>query len=240
MMPPDPAKDFLQIDVPGSVVFVGVVTSVRQADGTTRGGNQDIMFRPTKVLRGTFNGSSPVRGFVTANPSGAPCGDLFDFTASPGEEWLIFGTIRDGVVYPDKASSHQVKNAAVPAHVLGLIRQWPGSTWTKLRVLNDPEPVYPPEALKSHHEGWGDVQITVAPSGRVIRTHVEQGFSRYPELYEAARRTARAMTFEPFEATGHLKNRRMTRSYFFVLPGTRMQVPARLPAPYAADAVAVP
>lgn len=237
---PDPVKHFLQIDEPGSVVFVGVVTSIKQTDSAAQGGPQDIGFHPTKVLRGTFDGSQPVRGFITVNPISAPCGSFFDFMASPGQEWLIFGTIRDGVVYPDKASSRQVKKSAIPPHVLGLIKQWPGSTWSRLRVLSDPEPTYPSEAIKNHHEGRAYVQITVTPSGRVIRTHVDLGLGGYPELYEAARQAARNMVFEPFIMPGHLKNRRTSRTYFFFLPGSRMQVPAAQPTPYFMDAIAVP
>ncbi|WP_162791441.1 TonB family protein [Dyella tabacisoli] len=236
---PDPVMHFLQQDGPGAMVFVGVVTSVKSQGDAKKNISQDIVFRPTRALRGNYNESLPVRGFITTDPL-APCGNFFDFTAREGEEWLIFGHLRDGVVYPDKASSRQIKNGTVPPHVLSLLKQLPGSAWTQLRVLGDPQAIYPPEAIKRGHEGTVYIQVTVAPAGRVTQARVDDLPNGYPELREAALRAARAMTFEPFGTTGHTRGRRAVLPYYFFLPGSTAQVPVHQTAPYTVDAIMAP
>jgi hypothetical protein len=98
----DPAADFIRdAGVGGAnihVIFSGEIVSVseyRAADGSLV---RDMAVRPERWWRGERRGLVLVRSVTPTGPF--PCSPPPPLIAKEGEQWLIFGWLRDGRVQP--------------------------------------------------------------------------------------------------------------------------------------------
>ena len=124
----DPPAYFLRARDASSVVFEGIVSQVaetRKADGTR---SQRIVMRVRRQWLGPPATEWVVSGTITAGAN-MPCAGVFDFSASRGQEWLIFGRLEGDVVVPDvqaSVESHHIRPATRKAlRRLGALEEKP-------------------------------------------------------------------------------------------------------------------
>lgn len=103
------------------VVFVGTVKSVDELPSTA-GTTMRIRMEVSKWLSGDNKVALiDVRGSQTRTAN-VPCAGLFDFSAETGEQWLIFGHLQNGEVYPENTLSRRAPDGRVPAEVLNQLK----------------------------------------------------------------------------------------------------------------------
>ena len=113
-----PLSDYLQGQVPQAAVFRGTVVrvDVREPAGPTAEQRQQIRFRVSRWWTGERSKTVTVQGSV-GSMKGTSCEGTFDFTAQPGEEWVVFGRRDKGGVKPDALNSVRIVDGVVPPAV---------------------------------------------------------------------------------------------------------------------------
>lgn len=99
--------------IPDHAIFQGRVVSV--VDG-------NIRFSVTRWLGGDRL-ATPVIREVINSAAGTDCMGINDFTAKPGEEWLIFGRVREGVVEPERSLSLKLLDGKIPPDILNELKR---------------------------------------------------------------------------------------------------------------------
>ena len=113
----DPIGDFIHRRDPGAAIFLGDVVSVKQAPDRFGNMAEDIVFHPTRRWMGPSLGDIAARGQVTKVYL-TDCGGLGDFSVNVGERWLIFGELREGVLYPVNTISMKIVDGRIPRTIL--------------------------------------------------------------------------------------------------------------------------
>lgn len=109
--------EYRQHRIPNGAVFLGEVRSVRTRQTTDDSVVLDIEFRVSRWFEGVTQDSVLVRGLISRKFV-TDCHGVFDFSARPGEQWLIFGQVSDGRVLPDNRLSVKVQGGKVPPSLL--------------------------------------------------------------------------------------------------------------------------
>ncbi|MDR6919136.1 hypothetical protein J2X66_006042 [Pseudomonas sp. 3296] len=113
----------------GQVVFQAKVREVveiedKQEDGQVLHG-QKIQFEPVRWWRGgAGNQLVEGRGWVIAD-DGWSCASEFSFHTDEGDELLVVGDMRDGIVYPSKLLSKRLVNGVIPENYLAVFASKP-------------------------------------------------------------------------------------------------------------------
>lgn len=113
---PRPPSDYLQRKVPQAVVFRGTVVSVRETPSQDGVRTPQIRFRVSHWWTGVRPRTVTVQGSV-GSMAGTSCEGTFDFSAQPGDEWVIFGHRESGRIVPDSLVSVKVVDGLVPPAV---------------------------------------------------------------------------------------------------------------------------
>lgn len=97
----------------------------------------------------------------------------------------------------------ELAEADLPPEPPAAAPQSPGtSETTPARVLVNPSPVYPPDALRRGLEGLVLLRVTIGPDGRVTEVSVARS-SGVRKLDESARDAVRRWKFEPAMRDGN-------------------------------------
>jgi hypothetical protein len=108
---------FLASPGTNKIVFEGRIKSVvnmKAAEDGVR--KQKIYFKVDHWWRGKIRNKVVALGIVGSH-AGTDCEGQFDFSAQPGEEWLIVGTEEKGFIRPSHLLSKPVIDGALPFEV---------------------------------------------------------------------------------------------------------------------------
>ncbi len=111
-----PLADYVGNKIPNHVALRGTIVASRVI-GVDHGVTTSASTLRVSQWFGKNEESSLVLIGSTGMDRDTDCAGVFDFSASPGEEWLIFGQRRDGKVYPDPLLSIRLVDGKIPAHL---------------------------------------------------------------------------------------------------------------------------
>ncbi|MBY0573215.1 MAG: hypothetical protein K2P84_06005 [Undibacterium sp.] len=111
---------FRENDNPSRVLFRAKVISTHETQESDAVIRQDIYFRASSWWYGAEMKEIVAVGYI-GTMKGTSCAGVFDFSVKKGQEWLIIGSIENGIVVPANMLSILLIDGKIPATVLEII-----------------------------------------------------------------------------------------------------------------------
>lgn len=119
---------------------------------------------------------------------------------------------------PPKPAAPPPAEKPAPAPAPAVATPAPAPVTTPAQLLKSVAPSYPPEAFRSHREGWVEVQFTITADGKVVNPKVV-GAEPNRVFDQAALEAVRRWTFKPRMVDGKPVEEQATRRIEFKLGG---------------------